>query len=160
MKVAHFRVYCNASNDSSSRWHIAIKKISKSNKCISIVRSCKENLLENKGFRVFLLFLSNSNKSMLDLSYTAWCHYIAPIALDIVHPQLLLCNAKNCYTANNVYMIAGIWGNSRALAKLGFKSKAKTYHPFFWKKNLGKFLWMMQFICILLFSLKMFVKNH
>ena len=42
MKVAHFRVSCNASNDSSSRWHIAIKKISKRNKCISLVRSYKE----------------------------------------------------------------------------------------------------------------------
>ena len=71
MKVAHFRVSCNASNDSSSRWHIAIKKISKSNKCISIVRSYKENLLENIGFRVFLLFLSSSNQFTLELSYIA-----------------------------------------------------------------------------------------
>ena len=70
MKVAYFRVYYNASNDSYSRWHIAIKEISKGNKCISIVRSYKENLLENKGFRVFLLFLSNSICYMLELSYT------------------------------------------------------------------------------------------
>ena len=71
MKVAYFRVYYNASNDSYSRWHIAIKEISKGNKCISIVRSYKENLLENIGFRVFLIFLSSSNQFMLELSYIA-----------------------------------------------------------------------------------------
>ena len=75
---------------------------------------------------------------MSELGYTARRLYIAPITLNIVHPQLLLCNATNCFTANNACMIAWIWHNSQALAKLGFKSRAKPYHPFFWKKNFRK----------------------